>query len=330
MRAQQVIRGKRLGSIQDGAFRDEGSARCCSSQSVLTAWSASQGHDMGVCGLAAAGAVKAMSPGTADGGCACALAAVVHSSRGARSAIQHRPGWTLKRSPAPRRLQPRQAGAGVWSALALHWHCTGTKAAAILSPPPPVSLFPQSLSLFPSLRQLSCTCTTQRVPCVALPIAAFPARLPLPRPSSFKLPPCALLNRIRLLLHRLPAARCTLGTSRLARSCCCSRRALRCQCALLSHPSLPKFPPRPAEPSLARQSRLLACAPEQVRSSCSPAAPCHRALPSQSPCTCIPCSPQPKGSAPASSLVSFCPQARLLFPIHRPGPNPTPARSQLH
>lgn len=122
MRAQQVIRGKRLGSIQDGAFRDEGSARCCSSQSVLTAWSASQGHDMGVCGLAAAGAVKAMSPGTADGGCACALAAVVHSSRGARSAIQHRPGWALKRSPAPRRLQPRQAGAGVWSALALHWH----------------------------------------------------------------------------------------------------------------------------------------------------------------------------------------------------------------
>lgn len=247
MRAQRVIRGKRLGSIQDGAFRDEGSARCCSSQSVLTAWSASQGHDMGVCGLAAAGAVEAMSPGTADadadGGCACALAAVVHSSRGARSAIQHRPGWTLKRSPAPRRLQPRQAGAGVWSALALHWHCTGTKAAAILSPPPPVSLFPQSLSLFPSLRQLSCTCTTQRVPCVALPIAAFPARLALPRPSSFKLPPCALLNRIRLLLHRLPAARCTLGTSRLARSCCCSRRALRCQCALLSHPSLPKFPP---------------------------------------------------------------------------------------
>lgn len=218
MRAQRVIRGKRLGSIQDGAFRDEGSARCCSSQSVLTAWSASQGHDMGVCGLAAAGAVEAMSPGTADadadGGCACALAAVVHSSRGARSAIQHRPGWTLKRSPAPRRLQPRQAGAGVWSALALHWHCTGTKAAAILSPPPPVSLFPQSLSLFPSLRQLSCTCTTQRVPCVALPIAAFPARLALPRPSSFKLPPCALLNRIRLLLHRLPAARCTLGTSR--------------------------------------------------------------------------------------------------------------------
>lgn len=245
MRAQQVIRGKRLGSIQDGAFRDEGSARCCSSQSVLTAWSASQGHDMGVCGLAAAGAVKAMSPGTADGGCACALAAVVHSSRGARSAIQHRPGWTLKRSPAPRRLQPRQAGAGVWSALALHWHCTGTKAAAILSPPPPVSLFPQSLSLFPSLRQLSCTCTTQRVPCVALPIAAFPARLPLPRPSSFKLPPCALLNRIRLLLHRLPAARCTLGTSRhrlalllLFAACAASARFCR----------TPAFPPGPPSP----------------------------------------------------------------------------------
>ncbi|KAF1929331.1 uncharacterized protein M421DRAFT_136643 [Didymella exigua CBS 183.55] len=93
----------------------------------------------------------------------------------ARSAIQRRPGCALKRSPAP----PSSATtAGVWSG-------TGTKAAAILSPPPPVSLFPQSLSLFPSLRQLSRTCTTQRVPCVVLPIAAFPAKLP--RPSSHKL-----------------------------------------------------------------------------------------------------------------------------------------------
>jgi hypothetical protein len=137
--------------------------------------------------------------------------------------------------------------AGRRLASGLHWHCTGTALApkqlpaAILSPPPPVSLFPQSLSLFPSLRQLSCTCTTQRVPCVALPIAAFPARLRLPRPSSFELPPCALLNRIRLLLHWLPAARCALGTSRLR----LALLLLFAACALLSHPSHPPGPPSP-------------------------------------------------------------------------------------
>jgi len=96
-----------------------------------------------------------------------------HSSQ-ARSAIQCQ----------TRRLPWLQTTGGRAS-LSVHPVNDGTKAAAILSPPPPVSLFPQSLSLFPSLRQLSRTCTTQRVPCVALPIAAFPARLP--RPSSNKL-----------------------------------------------------------------------------------------------------------------------------------------------
>jgi hypothetical protein len=123
-----------------------------------------------------------------------------------------------------------------------HWH-TGTKAAAILSPPPPVSLFPQSLSLFPSLRQLSCTCTTQRVPCVALPIAAFPASVP--RPSSHQ-PSRPLLDPIRR-----PAP---LPTGRLVVLCALVRTASRilllllAGCALLSHPSHP-----PARRALASQ-----------------------------------------------------------------------------
>ncbi|KAJ4988797.1 hypothetical protein SVAN01_05774 [Stagonosporopsis vannaccii] len=132
---------------------------------------------MGVYGLAAARSSQTSVQATSDG--RRALLPAAHSSPSARSAIQRRPGCTFKRSPAPRRCTHGR-----------RLVCTGTgplapKAAAILSPPPPVSLFPQSLSLFPSLRQLSRTCTTQRVPCVALPIAAFPARLP--RPSSNKL-----------------------------------------------------------------------------------------------------------------------------------------------
>ena len=270
MRAQQVIRGKRLGSIQDGAFRDEGSARCCSSQSVLTAWSASQGHDMGVCGLAAAGAVKAMSPGTADGGCACALAAVVHSSRGARSAIQHRPGWALRRSPAPRRLQPRQAGAGVWSALALHWHQSSSytfpSAARFTLSPISLALSLSETALLHlhhpacALRRAAYRCLSCQTPTPAAKLLQAPTlRAVKPHPAAA--PPPA-----RRPLHSwyVPSPSCALVVV----------RGVRCQCALLSHPSLP---PRPAEPSLARQSRLLACAPEQVRSSCSPAAPCHRA-----------------------------------------------------
>ena len=54
-------------------------------------------------------------------------------------------------------------------------------------------------------------------------------------PSSFPPYHCALLNRIRLLLHRLPAARCALGTSRLALLLLFAA----CACALLSHPSHP-------------------------------------------------------------------------------------------
>ena len=173
MRAQRVIGGKRLGSIQDGAFRDEGSARCCSSQSVLTALTASQGR-WGY-GKSRRDAVFQHRPVDSARGTIVALLPPSHSSkardlrfsvdRGARAAVSRPPSSATT--------------AGVWSG-------TGTKAAAILSPPPPVSLFPQSLSLFPSLRQLSRTCTTQREPCVvALPIAALPARYP--RPSSHKL-----------------------------------------------------------------------------------------------------------------------------------------------
>ena len=117
--------------------------------------------------------------------------------------------------------------AGVWSG-------TGTKAAAILSPPPPVSLFPQSLSLFPSLRQLSRTCTTQREPCVALPIAALPARPP--RPSSNKLSG-PLLDRLQRALH---CDSCCSLLVRLFRSL-----LLFAACALLSHPSHPPGPPSP-------------------------------------------------------------------------------------
>lgn len=247
MRAQRVIRGKRLGSIQDGAFRDEGSARCCSSQSVLTAWSASQGHDMGVCGLAAAGAVEAMSPGTADadadGGCACALAAVVHSSRGARSAIQHRPGWALKRSPAPRRLQPRQAGAGVWSALALHWHQSSSytfpSAARFTLSPISLALSLSETALLHlhhpacALRRAAYRCLSCQTPTPAAKLLQAPTlRAVKPHPAAA--PPPA-----RRPLHSwyVPSPSCALVVVRGVR-CAASARFCR----------TPAFPPGPPSP----------------------------------------------------------------------------------
>lgn len=90
-----------------------------------------------------------------------------------------------------------------------HWHwATGTKADAILSPPPPVSLFPQSLSLFPSLRQLSRTCTTQLEPCSSRCLS-LPFLASYPRPSSNKLSQLCPNCIRRPLLHRA-AAFCSL------------------------------------------------------------------------------------------------------------------------
>src|SRR5690242_19980179 len=114
--------GKSSGSNQNGASRDEGSARCCSAQSVLTGWSASRGRDMGVYGLAAARSATLAVQAAREG--SPGLLPAAHSSPSARSAIQRRPGCTFKRSPAP----VAAPTAGVWSALALgqlelgHWH----------------------------------------------------------------------------------------------------------------------------------------------------------------------------------------------------------------
>jgi hypothetical protein len=117
-----------------------------------------------------------------------------------------------------------------------------------------------------------------RCPSCQIPAAKLPQALRA-RPNCFR---CALPT-ITLRCSLLALNWYVLCTAR----CCCSRPARFCRTPAI---------PRPAEPSLARQSRLLACAPEQVRSSVRRQRRATELLPSP----CIPCSPQPKGSASAS------------------------------
>lgn len=153
--------------------------------------------------------------------------------------------------------------AGVWSARLALALALAPKQQLYFPPPPPVSLFPQSLSLFPSLRQLSRTCTTQRVPCVALPIAAFPASYP--RPSSNKLPRAA----VRPFPAPAPPAPlvCWYVLHALV-----VVRGLRAFVAPQPSP--------PARRAFGRLVPVVACAPEQVQSAVlsPPPAPCNRAL----------------------------------------------------